>query len=798
MSYKILYITPHLSTGGCPQYLLKKLRLLNDIHDLYCVEYNDYGEWFVVQKNQVRELLKDRYFVLGDNKEQLLSIIDKVQPDIIHLEEMPEYYMSDDIASKVYVNTRSYNIVETSHDSSFNTASKRFFPDRFVFVSNFQKQQMNSLKIDSHVVEYPIVHKDRVGNRDKALVSLGLDPNLLHVVNVGLWSPRKNQGEIVEYAKKMIDLPVQFHFIGNTAGNFESYWSPILKNLPSNCRVWGERSDVDTFYSSMDLFLFTSRGNDNDKETSPIVIREAISYKLPSLIYNLPVYLNMYDRYSNIKYLSNDLDNNVDIIRSYILKKNIIPDYSYIVSTYPTTSVSFITTVQCLRSLTNAHRILTTHHSSYEKFRNIADTVVYDERNPIIKHTYYCKAWWNTDRYKCDINLKANDNDNYHGLAVWTNYQNGIRKSKELGYRYSVCLNYDIVLNDKDLLVVEDIVNKLRISSSKGFFIHEVLGEGDTLKTVFFVIDNDYFIEKFESVYTELGYNASIVKHDSPSNSLENYTYHVLKNNLNDLIITKKNESELFPHSSLNAFSCVEYFTVVPNDEFTKFYIWKSSSNLIDNKNVIIRVYENRVCILKIGYVQLSNRNFYQVVNVKPGCVYDVTLEEYNSDSEYINSKKITVSNIRDIDQNGRFLLHGKSVIPSNAINLHHINCNDVNLDYITELSVWGVTYRSYSHQSELDVVRQLENYDNEINVIIKDVSLCTSPDQFVQYVRKTHSHMLTNNVLLTSLNPKNDKPSIAYVINSNMIRRFKTIDSIDEFNSYIKVGSPHYNFKSL
>jgi hypothetical protein len=272
----------------------------------------------------------------------------------------------------------------------------------------------------------------------------------------------------------------------------------------------------------------------------------------------------------------------------------------------------------------------------------------------------------------------------------------------------------------------------------------------------------------------------------------------VLKNNLNDLIITKKNESELFPHSSLNAFSCVEYFTVVPNDEFTKFYIWKSSSNLIDNKNVIIRVYENRVCILKIGYVQLSNRNFYQVVNVKPGCVYDVTLEEYNSDSEYINSKKITVSNIRDIDQNGRFLLHGKSVIPSNAINLHHINCNDVNLDYIAELSVWGVTYRSYSHQSELDVVRQLENYDNEINVIIKDVSLCTSPDQFVQYVRKTHSHMLANNVLLTSLNPKNDKPSIAYVINSNMIRRFKTIDSIDEFNSYIKVGSPHYNFKSL
>jgi len=798
MSYKILYITPHLSTGGCPQYLLKKLRLLNDIHELYCVEYNDYGEWFVVQKNQVRELLKERYFVLGDNKEELLSIINKVQPDIIHLEEMPEYYMSDDISSKVYTNNRLYNIVETSHDSSFNTASKRFFPDRFVFVSNFQKELMKPLGIESHVVDYPIVHKNKVNDRDKALIALGLDPNLLHVVNVGLWSPRKNQGEIVEYAKKMIDLPIQFHFVGNTAGNFESYWSPILKNLPSNCKVWGERSDVDTFYSCMDLFLFTSRGNENDKETSPIVIREAISYKLPSLIYNLPVYLNMYDKYSNIKYLSNDLDKNVDIIRSYILKKNIISDYSYIVSTYPTTSASFITTVQCLRSLTNAHRILTTHHSSYEKFKNIADTVVYDEANPIIKHTYYCNAWWDTGRYRCDINLKANDNDNYHGLAVWTNYQNGIRKSKELGYKYSVCLNYDIVLNDKDLVVVEDIVNQLRTSTSKGYFIHEVLGEGDTLKTVFFVIDNDYFIEKFESVYSESDYNASIVKHNSPSNSLENYTYHVLKNNLSDLIITKKNESELFPYSSLNAFSCVEYFTVVPNESLTQFYIWKSSSNLIDNKNVIIRVYEDRACILKIGYVQLYNRNFYHVVDVKPGRVYDVTLEEYNSDCECINLKKITVSDIRDIDKNGRFVLRDVSIKPSNNINLHHINSNDIKLDYVTELSVWGVTYRSYLHQSELDVIHQLQNYDNDINVIIKNASLNVSPDQLVQYIRKTHSHMLTNNISSTSLNPRNGKNSIAYVVNSNWIRNFKTIDSIDEFHSYMKVGSLHHNFKSL
>jgi hypothetical protein len=41
----------------------------------------------------------------------------------------------------------------------------------------------------------------------------------------------------------------------------------------------------------MDLFLFTSRGTNTDKETMPLVIREALSYQIPTLIYNLPVYL---------------------------------------------------------------------------------------------------------------------------------------------------------------------------------------------------------------------------------------------------------------------------------------------------------------------------------------------------------------------------------------------------------------------------------------------------------------------------------------------------------------------------
>jgi len=805
MSYKILYVTPHLSTGGCPQYLLKKLNLLNETHQLYCIEYNNYGEWFVVQKNQVRQLLRDRYYVLGDDKSELLSIIDKIQPDIVHLEEMPEYFMSYEIASAVYSNNRKYNIVETSHDSSFNVANKRTFPDRFVFVSNYQTQLMKSLDISSHVVEYPILIKDRVKDREDFLKNLGLNPELFHVVNVGLWSSRKNQGEIVEYARKMTHLPIQFHFIGNTAGNFESYWKPILDNLPSNCKVWGERNDVDVFYSCMDLFLFTSRGHENDKETSPIVIREAISYKIPSLIYNLPVYLNMYDKYPNISYLSQDLDANVKTITSYLPNLVLKRDYAYVVSAYPTTSVETITTINCLNALNNSHTILTTHHGSYENFKEIADTVVYDSNNPIIKHNFYCKYWYTADLFKFDLNLKTNDNDNYHGLAVWINYQNGIRKSKELGYKYSVCLNYDIIIDKDDLGEVDKIVDHLRESDSKGYFLYEVKGEGDTLKTVFFVIDNDYFIEKFDRVDTADQYQASVSKYASPSNGLENYVYNVLKQDIQSVTLSNTTEEKLFPNSLLNGFSRIEYFSVVPNADLSSFYVWKSSSNLVDNKSVVVRVYENKKIVLKIGYIQLMNGIMYNEVKYNPGSNYEIVLEEYNSDAVCVDVRNIKFNDINQLVDSGKFTLNDNvNASLSNTINIHHLDSNDTVLYDIHELCVWKCIYRKYVTLSELELINQLYNYSNDINVVVKNVQINASCEQFVHAIRRAHKYMIDNDVPVIALTV-GDTPYIgfdtyytstrrdehvAYVINHKYLYRFKTITLMSELYSYIKLFS--------
>lgn len=314
---KILYITPHLSTGGLPQYLLKKIELLvkNNV-SILVVEYRDLGgDAFIVQKEQIKNLVPVK--TLYDNKLEILNVIEEFGPDVIHFEEMPEYFMDHEVAIKIYDTTKKYKIIETTHDSSFDIKNKLFFPDEFLFVSDYSIEQFKSLGIPSKLVEYPIEIQSRP-TRSSALNELLLDENKIHILNVGLFTPRKNQKEIVEYASQMVDLPVHFHFVGNQAGNFSFYWKPIMDNLPQNCTIWGERKDVHRFYSAMDLFLFTSKGTVTDKETNPLSLKEALAWDMDIFMYNLPVYLNKYDYVSNVTYLHDSFQVNLNNLKEYV------------------------------------------------------------------------------------------------------------------------------------------------------------------------------------------------------------------------------------------------------------------------------------------------------------------------------------------------------------------------------------------------------------------------------------------------------------------------------------------------
>lgn len=314
---RVLFITPHLSTGGCPQYLVKKIETYKKEIDAYVIEHDFLSPAYVVQRNRIIELVgEDKFFSLGDDKNKILEIIKSVNPEIVHFEEMPESYVPMELIDKIYSTSRNYFITETTHSSESKPSHKRFLPDKFIFCSKYSQESFKSLSVPSEIWEYPI-EKLKRGSRSRALEELELDPGYVHVLNVGLFTPGKNQGEIFEIAKKFQDHKVLFHFVGNQAENFEHYWRPLMMNKLENCKVWGERDDVYKFMRACDIFYFSST-----YELNPLVVKEALSWNMPVLMYNLDTYMGAYDEAKNVIFLdrTKNLEVNEKLLRKLVEK----------------------------------------------------------------------------------------------------------------------------------------------------------------------------------------------------------------------------------------------------------------------------------------------------------------------------------------------------------------------------------------------------------------------------------------------------------------------------------------------
>ena len=297
---RILFITPHCSTGGGPQYVLKCVEKMKQAgHEIQVVEYNNISDTYIVQRNKIKSLVP--YYILNGNKrEHLHQIITDFRPDIVHMHEFAENLLSEDVAKILYNPNRNYKIIETVHGISIGPDKKRYRPDAFAFVSQYHADLFKEYGVPIQVVEYQANTHTRP-ERSAALAGLGLDPCVSHILNVGLFTPDKNQSEIFEIAQHLSG--VQFHFVGNMAVNFRSYWEPLLLNRPDNCRLWGEQTDVDKFYAAMDKFLFTSK-----RELNPLVIKEALSWQMPVFMRNLPSYCGKYNNEPLVTFIDDDIE----------------------------------------------------------------------------------------------------------------------------------------------------------------------------------------------------------------------------------------------------------------------------------------------------------------------------------------------------------------------------------------------------------------------------------------------------------------------------------------------------------
>ena len=327
---KVLFLAPHLSTGGMPSYLLKRIESLikytSDI-EIFVAEFCEYSTLYTVQRNRIKELIPEQRFwtinTLDDhnvvNSMRVIDIIKSNSIDIVHVDEMIEGFDSfnkipNELKNALYNNDRTWRVVETCHNIWFDpNTSKQFHPDAYALCTPYHLE--NTFKeMPSHkeVFEFPIENKFR--SREEQIKSqeiLRLDSTKIHIINVGLWTSGKNQGEGIEIARHFQDRNVEFHFVGNQASNFESYWGPLMSNLPSNVHIWGERDDVETFMKASDILMFNSTW-----ECNPLVIREAASLGLKIIARDLPQYVGMFK--GLITPLSDEISTNVSLLRKLV------------------------------------------------------------------------------------------------------------------------------------------------------------------------------------------------------------------------------------------------------------------------------------------------------------------------------------------------------------------------------------------------------------------------------------------------------------------------------------------------
>lgn len=658
---KLLIITPHLSTGGAPQVTLNKVSLLKDVYDIKVVEYSCLSWSYVVQRNRIIELIgNENLITLGEDKTELLKIIQEFSPKIISMEEFPELFMDQNVADQLYDIKRTYKIFESSHESSFRSKNKRYFPDKFIFVSSYSALRLSSLGVPYEIIEYPVDEKPK--NKEEFRNKLNLDPEYKHVVNIGLFTPRKNQRYIFELAEKLVDYKIKFHFLGNQADNFKYYWDPIMKlknenhELYNNCIVWGERSDTDDFLQASDLFLFTSKGELGNKELNPIVIKEALQYKMPMLMFNLDVYCGKYNKYENISFLTGDVDVDakkiVEMLNPNTKDKEMInEDELVIIGTYPNTKERYKLTVECIKSLKKTGRkmLLVSHYPISQEIQTMVDFYVFDKYNPLTHHSYYNKFYNQTDSYYAEININGLMFSN-QSLTVLTNIFNGFKAAKGFGFKKVLYMTYDVILSELDLNKVNEIFNNLRRYDAHLSYIKTPFGNG--IETTSMGLDVDYFLNTFENVRTPEEYEVSRLKFNC-QNFLEDYFINAMDK---ENVLFEDNEHHtILPNSGLGVSSNSEYFSVLPiENRENEFMIYFYTYN-IDDRKIQVIINENFEKIHDETFLISENREYKKEIKFN-GNLIEIEMKYCDGDNVYkIEKVKIDTTNLNDFSQNGFF-----------------------------------------------------------------------------------------------------------------------------------------------
>jgi len=318
-------------------------------------------------------------------------------------------------------------------------------------------------------------------------------------------------------------------------------------------------------------------------------------------------------------------------------------------------------TKEAVESFKNNNKpvILCSHTPVSKDIQNLANYTIYDKNNPLIRHDYFTQSWFDCDEYYALINLTKNDNNFNHALGVYLNYYNGLIAAKSMGYETAICSNFDLIFSAEDIQLIDSKIDEMYRSGKKAFFMSTPEQEGIHYKTIFFITNVEWFLNKFVYISNEKIYSEEIKKVGSNTNCLENFVYHSLKNYKNEILLQQINEKDLFRRSKINIFSLIEYATVLPieNDE-EKFVVWFSSSNKIDNRKLFIIIYRNNKFYDIVDQVISHEFRYYKTLEYNNGDKYEIRFVVKNDGNEILKDKIIVVDNkvFREIKTYGKFI----------------------------------------------------------------------------------------------------------------------------------------------
>lgn len=346
-----------------------------------------------------------------------------------------------------------------------------------------------------------------------------------------------------------------------------------------------------------------------------------------TVVYNTSLSGNMWAK-PNANYYKNwkvYLDGQLKYQTNIDISKNVCA----VISTYPNSedvknkTVSTMLNIEKNIGLTT---ICATHidygktDSDANSLKSAANHYVLDLCNTLTKQSYYVYYHGVHDGYRINLNFRNTNNDSYHGPAVHQNYYNGVKRAKELGYKYAMLTNFDMLYSTDDIDKIKCVLNTVLVNNANGFFLYTQDPEGPTYKTVWCVVNVDTFLSTFPHIKNENDYNEWVLNVGSESNGLENLYYHTLKNT--EKIITENiREDQFFNSKHCFTNSQTDYFAVLPlndNPQANAAIFIKRANKDVPPYSIFIKAYKHKI-INDAGYYVDTHIDDEIVINEQYG-----------------------------------------------------------------------------------------------------------------------------------------------------------------------------------